>query len=132
MYEITAIPKEKVDEYWDDLKPFFEAANASYPFSLNKYSIEAIYDDAIFGEILLIKIGDVAAAALEIAGESLHGVSLAGEDMDEWLGDLDVYLKAMAKELGLKEITLLGRKGWSKVLKKFNYEHGFTMYGVKL
>lgn len=129
MYDITAIPKERVDEYWEELKPFFDMASGNHKFSLDRITSDQIHELALSGEILLVRISDVAGIAFEIVGESLHCTAIGGKDMDQWLTDLVNYGENMAKELNLKEVTIKGRAGWGKVLKNHSYELCYNLYG---
>lgn len=126
---ITAIPKEKIDEYWPSLEGFFIAANKEHKFSLDRITPEQIHKASEAGDILILKIGDVAAMAFEIVGESFHCTAIGGESMNEWLDCLINYGESIAKKLGLKEVTIKGRMGWGKVLKQYDYERGYTLYG---
>ena len=52
-------------------------------------------------------------------------VFLGGGDMDQ-LTDMHSSVIAFAKQLGCKELTMSGRVGWSRALKKHGWEHAHT------
>ena len=129
---VEIIRPEQVDAVWSDIEQYFIKANDRHKVSLGRVTPEEILRRAKESDILILKIQDKGAAAFEIIEETFHCISLGGTNMTDWIEEFVPDCELIAKELGMKEITLAGRKGWGKVLSKFNYEHSMTVYGRKL
>ena len=68
--------------------------------------------------------GCIVTEVLQYPKKVFH-VFLGGGDMDQ-LTDMHSSVIAFAKQLGCKELTMSGRVGWSRALKKHGWEHAHT------
>lgn len=55
---------------------------------------------------------------------------IAAGDLDELEGEIYPFLEQRAKELGCSVMTISGRRGWVRVLRKHGFEEAATV-GVK-
>lgn len=56
----------------------------------------------------------------------LYLPAIAGDRLDEWMDDMLVILKDLAKVYNCTEIRGSGREGWAKVLKQRGFKHCHT------
>jgi hypothetical protein len=99
---------------------------------LNNESVDDLRAKLISGDMLLAEIGcdtgAMAVAVLEIIdtkeGQALHVSALAGDRMDVWLDDFIDFLRSTARGLDCQAgVTLTGRLGWVKELKRYGFEN---------
>lgn len=69
--------------------------------------------------------GCIVTEVLQYPKKKVFHVFLGGGDMDQ-LTDMHSSVIAFAKQLGCKELTMSGRVGWSRALKKHGWEHAHT------
>ena len=107
---------------------------------LDNDNVEEYRKDCISGSKLLVEIGNDSAsmgvAILEVIetkeGDALHVVALAGEDMGVWLDDFIDFLRHTSKRLECHAgVTLSGRVGWVRELRRYGFEHLYTIMRMK-
>lgn len=57
---------------------------------------------------------------------------LGGESFPEWVGLLDHQIDKWARENQAASIDIIGRKGWERYLKKYNFTHAYTIVTRRL
>ena len=132
MQSVITAP-EQIAEHWPVLGPRLEAALRN---TYGGPDLVGIAEGLKAGELLNIRIGERADAVVEfhqLEDEKIcHVVALAGEDMHRWLNELYVVLTALAREQGCHSITLNGRLGWKRALRRFGFRHVQTFYRMPL
>lgn len=89
------------------------------------------------GEYVAIVLHEKAVVVFDLlvdaeGRKSLHAIACGGEDMDSWLPDLMESWRQIAKEQGCYAMTLQGRKGWAKALRKYGFRHYASSYCARV
>ena len=113
---------------WDQFKPYLLLAVNEHPCE-SMEDLTGLREDVAEGRAMLVGMYSgaqmVAAGVVELVelsdGRSLHVRYLGGNGMDEWIDELHARLKDVAQEYGCRWISLTGRMGWRKVLKRLDY-----------
>jgi len=137
MVDITAIKPQEIEQQWDTIKPFISRA---LEHSLKEYSADDLKHKMIKGEYLLLGFYDGGKILAIVSAELLtyprkkivNIVTAAGSNMDSWLDEWWNAITVLAKEQGADEITVSGRVGWLKALKKYGFKRQYTVLAVKL
>jgi hypothetical protein len=117
-----------VSMMWDSFRDHIELAMATHPGEVAE-DLQDLRKDIVAGRAKLLQVWDgvevIATAVLELQrlrdGDTLHVRYLAGECMDLWLDDLHMKLEQLARQNGCKWISLTGRMGWKRELKRLDY-----------
>lgn len=98
------------------------------------YRLEDVLTRLQLAQWQLWVIGDFEAVAVtELQVRPLHNVLwvqfIAGDNVDDWLGDWERVLEAFARANECKAVEFNGRRGWHKFQHKFrNYKPVMTTY----
>lgn len=131
---ISAIPVELIDVVWPQCVEHINRVVEKAPEEL---SLDDIYRRLIVGETLLVTISDksdiIAVNILErrYLGNGLSALYIpitGGTRMAEWMVDFLDVAKAIAKDLGCKQLRGLAvRKGWMKKLKPMGWQVAYEV-----
>lgn len=133
-YRIERHDPSQVDRLWPDVEAKIAVALDKRPLVLG---IKDVYQGLTTGGLHLWTVknetGDIIAAATTQVlfgqlGKSLLVITCGGEGMDEWIGDFTVAWSTFAKAMGCHSIIEIGRKGWTRVLKR----HGWQEYATSM
>lgn len=112
---------------WHQYKGYIQRALDK---SCGELAIQDIYQRVDDGRMGLLDIHGKAACVIEFMDypqiTALRVVALGGEDMDEWLDELQDFLYRWAEENHMDRIEHNGRKGWIKTLKDYGYKERYT------
>ena len=136
----TAVPREAVDIVWGDVSGLLYKAIET---SGGKYHIDDIYRNITEGyyNLWLIvdnKDGEKVIAALTTRiiwypnRKAMAMDWIGGKRMMEWLPKAMEILTDYAKDCGCSHLEGYGRKAWSKVLKKYNWEPEYIAYRMEI
>lgn len=123
---------------WPYYEKWIEEA-CSYSL-LDNETPASLRDGIMAGDLLLAEIGsDEKAMAVSVLsvidtqeGQALHVIALGGEGMDIWLDDFIDWLRATAKGLECEAgVTLTGRNGWVRELKRYGFEYLYCNMRMK-
>jgi hypothetical protein len=86
---------------------------------------------------VLRKGGDpIAAAVTELRpsprGVVVHGMLLAGENMDDWIDDALACVKRHARDVGAIGIEIIGRDGWERLLTRKGWKRSAVTMRLEL
>ena len=135
---ISGIPSERVDEVWHECKEYVQMGNNK---SKEEMTIDDIYEKLLTADmqlwIVFSKDREIySVLTTEIVTyprkTTCRIVTLGGEGLDEWVEDLLNILEEWAKEQGCVAMETCCRKGFTKKLKKYGYEHAYTVLGKEL
>lgn len=127
----NVIPSEDAEQFWPNVREHCQAALVA---TFVDIPVERILELIVDGSIILVvvTIDDEIKASMtcEIidtaAGKSCHIVTIGGEDLEQWAGEwLPVWIQ-IAREQGCNALTVKGREGWSRIGRRFGFEHQFT------
>lgn len=135
MIQISAVPPEMVDDYWGLALPLLSKA---FEYSAAKVDPQDVYEDLMNGNQSLwvvfegTPINLVGAFTIRVkaypAGQSLCGEHLGGERLNEWADQLFEIMESYANDLGIKNLELIGRRGWEKVLKPKGWKSNLVIF----
>ena len=137
MIEVVAIPKNKIQEVWDQAEPVVAKV---LPHNMGKYTTDDVLNDIEAGDSLLLLVlerGEILATIIctfeEQEGKKvLHMPIVCGERIDEWADLCHETVPKIAKEFGCAMVTGRGRRGWLRKLSKYGYEELYTVFGVEV
>ncbi len=115
---------------WEHYREMLELAAIEHPAETPENMAE-LRARVRRGDALLMGIYEggveapVAAAVVEIVetrdGRTLHVRYLAGEGMGQWLDELHARLEEVARGYDCRWISLVGRMGWRRELRRFDF-----------
>lgn len=125
-----------MDSIWNQVKPHIDAA---LYYTKGEMVAEGIKEKLLTGEDLLllaVEDGILASIVCEIVQTATikvcHVVACGGVRADIWLDKWYEIIVPLAKEQGCQRISLSGRKGWEKKLKRYGFEHAYTTLDQEL
>lgn len=121
--QINPIEPHQVDFFWPSIVRHIERSLAKGPQDLNDMTAAQIRDHCRTDEawrLLIIDHFD-AAAVVRVWDDRLHVVALSGKLEKGWQELFFEWLKRVCKFLGLRFVTLGGRKGWTRMLKPYGF-----------
>lgn len=135
MIKISAVPPDMVGDYWGLALPLLAKA---FKYSSSKVDPEDVYEDLMKGNQSLwivfegTPINVIGAFTIRIktypAGAALCGEHLGGERLNEWADDLFEIMERYARDLGINNLELIGRRGWEKILKPKGWEAKLVIF----
>jgi len=136
----TAVPREAVDIVWGDVSSML---NKAIETSGGKYHIDDIYQHLAEGYYNLWLIIDEGKEEKVIAAITTRIIQypsrkamamdwIGGKRMMEWLPIAMEKLTSFAKDCDCNHLEGYGRKAWSKVLKKYNWEPEYIAYRMEI
>ena len=130
MIQCLEMPPQSAVEIWPDLKPYVAAAVAHD--IANTVSVEGIFEQVKSGYARVLLCFDSAgkilsASVVQIFKDRaeelvLHVLCTAGQDSDQWLHLLFAKCNEMAAAQECSGITMTGRPGWARELRKFGFK----------
>lgn len=129
---VTGLPAARIDEWWDEFKPFVERALAEgmgewnaddirASLRINDMQAWAAYD----GHMVAAMVTQVVVYPRK---KFCDIVLLAGERMADWMAQFPM-LKAWAMAMGCDALRVMGRRGWLRAAKMNEF---YTVMGVEL
>ena len=135
MIKISAVPPDMVDDYWGLALPLLSKA---FEYSCHKIDSQDVYEDLMRGYQSLwiafegTPVNLVGAFTIRVksypAGDALAGEHLGGERLDEWADQLFEVMELYAKDLNIKNLELIGRRGWEKILKSRGWKSNLVIF----
>ena len=131
MIEMVAIEHKQIETIWPRVKDHIQAALSH---SKGEISLETIKGRLLENRSLLLlaceNVVILASIVCELVdtdnGRVCNIVTCGGSDSDTWLDEWYNQIVPIAKDQGCVRISLNGRKGWEKRLKKYGFEHAYT------
>ena len=136
----TAVPRGALDIVWADAAKLL---NMAIQTSKGKYHIDDIYEDLTKGFYDLWLIIDDEGDDKVVAAITTRIISypnkkamamdwVGGKRMAEWLPIAMERLTSFAKDCGCSHLEGYGRKAWSKILKKYNWNPEYIAYRMEI
>ncbi len=119
--EITGVPWFSLDDEWERATPHLQRVieQTGYTLQYIKYQLSL--------RNMQLWVWDKGAAVTQVNALPKYSVAtivlLAGNDMDEWVEDVQRELEDWARAIGCKFLELHGRKGWQRKLPDFRISH---------
>ena len=131
MIKIVAIESNQIETAWPRVKGHIQAALDK---AKGELSIETIKDRLLNKTSMLLVAADgiviLASIVCELveteSGRVCHIIAAGGKHADTWLDEWYNQIVPIAKDQGCVRISLNGRKGWEKKLKKYGFNHAYT------
>ena len=132
LVECYVVGNDAMIEYWQSIyAPMIIAALEHGP---DGNTLEDIREDLMCGSMLVnISVGSriCGVAVLDVVRQReerfLHVHTLTGGDMARWLPDFIEFLRFLRQGLDCDAVSLVGRKGWHKVLQQFGFKTKHVM-----
>ena len=132
MINISALPKEMLDDKWEYIKGDISKALA---YCNNEMDIDDVYNMIEEGTVLPLMIEKdgklLSVVTLEIMQKPLKKIigimTAGGNELDLWLEDILKVVENLARDQQADSIYINGRKGWLKKLDKYEYKHAYTV-----
>ena len=132
LVQCYVVGNDAMIEFWQSIyAPMIIAALEHGP---DGNTLEEIREDLQCGSMLVnISVGDQikGVAVLDIVMQReerfLHVHTLTGGDMQEWLLHFVNFLRYLKAGLDCDAVSLVGRKGWDKVLREFGFKTKHVM-----
>ena len=138
MIYVSGIPSHRLDEVWEDCKPYVEMGNNK---SQEEMNIDDIYEKLIDSEMQLWIIFNEKKEIHSVLTTQIityprkttcRIVTLGGEGLDDWVDQLLDILEEWAIEQGCVAMETCCRKGFTKKLERLGYEQTYTVLGKEL
>jgi len=136
----TAVPREAIDIVWGDVSGML---NKAIQTSAGKYHIDDIYqhlNEGYYNLWLIIDnkkdkkvIAAITTRIIEYPSKKAMAMDwIGGRRMMEWLPIAMERLTSFAKDCGCTHLEGYGRKAWSKILKKYNWNPEYIAYRMEI
>jgi len=136
----TAVPREAIDIVWSDVSNML---NKAIKTSGGKYHIDDIYhhlNEGYYNLWLIIDnkkdekvIAAITTRIIEYPSKKAMAMDwIGGRRMMEWLPIAMERLTSFAKDCGCTHLEGYGRKAWSKILKKYNWNPEYIAYRMEI
>ena len=136
----TAVPREAIDIVWSDVSNML---NKAIKTSGGKYHIDDIYhhlNEGYYNLWLIIDnkkdekvIAAITTSIIEYPSKKAMAMDwIGGRRMMEWLPIAMERLTSFAKDCGCTHLEGYGRKAWSKILKKYNWNPEYIAYRMEI
>lgn len=126
--KISLIPQEAITKMWPHVRKQLGRAIGQ---SKGRHTMASTRKWLVEGRYLLWVIAEdrfdqpCASAVTGVvhypAKRVLTVILMGGGRMDDWAADFNDTLYRLARELGVDEIELTGRKGWRRIGRKFGW-----------
>ena len=134
---IAAIPRQDISGLWPVIEPYIDRA---LKFTFGEYKSNDVKDKAMDGHVIFFVVSKDGLIQSVISAEMVETphkkymniVTTAGINFDEWIDDTVDTIIAVAKEQGAEDITMIGRKGWLRKMKKYGFKHKYTALTLTL
>lgn len=120
--QISEIPPEQVTFFWPSAKKFIEASQRRGPTDM---TTQDILNELRTDERWRLLIFDcfAGAAVVRVWDDWLHVVAIGGKLDKGWEDEFFLWLSLVAGRMGSKYITLGGRRGWERKLKRLGFKN---------
>jgi len=136
----TAVPREAIDIVWSDVSNML---NKAIETSGGKYHIDDIYhhlNEGYYNLWLIIDnegdekvIAAITTRIIEYPSKKAMAMDwIGGKRMMDWLPIAMEKLTSFAKDCGCSHLEGYGRKAWSKILKKYNWNPEYIAYRMEI
>jgi len=130
---IRSLSSEELALRWSEIKPFIDKA---IDHGIGEVSSMDMFVGAMNGQYECLEAIDDTDNSLSFGmlrintfnrQKQLQIVTTAGDSLDVWAKEGLEYVEDYAKVLGCKYVTIWGRLGWPRVLKKFGYKQVYAV-----
>lgn len=118
--QINPIDPHQVDFFWPTIERFIDASQRRGPSDMTPDEIRLHCKTDEAWRLLIFDHFD-GACVVRVWDEWLHVVAIGGRLERGWHLEFFEWLKRVAKFLGLRFVTLGGRKGWNRLLKPLGF-----------
>lgn len=125
---ITIIPIEYVDRFWDEVRPLLEPA---VMFTSGRFNIHDVYAGlqrgqyhlwVAFNEDAKNIVGSVVTEIIDYPQKRcLNMHFIGGDSLKSWIAPMNEMLGKWAKDQKCELIEGYGRSGWSRFARKYGF-----------
>ena len=128
MIKVNEMEAEEAMKLWPDLEEYVAAALEHDPYI--SVTVAEVEQQLSKGYARLLVTTDdneiLGATVVQMfragAGRVIHVLTTAGVELDRWLSDLVDAVEALAQANNGVAITMSGRPGWTRTLRKFGFK----------
>ena len=95
-------------------------------------SVEKLEEQAADGRLFFLEVDAKVTLAIERYPDCLHIVSMGGEGFCGWAAVLNEALKRLAIELDVPKVSMFGRRGWRRKLRRWGWREAFTVMELQV
>lgn len=133
MYEVSLVPTNKITKVWDRIEPLVDkvipytygrmlTVDVLHSLITNQYHLWIIYKDE--KEIEAIAITEF----MKYPRKTVLLINfISGDNLDDWIKELDKTLVKFSKESGCDFLEACGRAGWERKVTKLGWIKKFTI-----
>ncbi len=138
MYEVSLVPTNEITKVWDRIEPLVDkvipytygrmlTVDVLHSLITNQYHLWIIYKDdkdKWDGEVEAIAITEF----MKYPRKTVLLINfISGDNLDDWVKELDKVLVKFSKESGCDFLEACGRTGWERKVKKIGWQKKFTI-----
>ena len=138
MYEVSLVPTNEITKVWDRIEPLVDkvipytygrmlTVDVLHSLITNQYHLWIIYKDdkdKWDGEVEAIAITEF----MKYPRKTVLLINfISGDNLDDWVKELDKVLIKFSKESGCDFLEACGRTGWERKVKKIGWQKKFTI-----
>tara|TARA_R100000995_G_scaffold84664_1_gene64152 strand:- start:909 stop:1328 length:420 start_codon:yes stop_codon:yes gene_type:complete len=133
MYEVSLVPTNEITKVWDRIEPLVDkvipytygrmlTVDVLHSLIINHYHLWIIYKDD--EEIEAIAITEF----MKYPRKTVLLINfISGDNLDDWIKELDKTLVKFSKESGCDFLEACGRAGWERKVTKLGWIKKFTI-----
>ncbi|RKZ06637.1 hypothetical protein DRQ25_13475 [Candidatus Fermentibacteria bacterium] len=125
MITVTATKEDWVIPYIEKALVYSLGEHSALDVLQNKILLVVKDDDEVL-TVLSLEVVDTPQKRI------LNIITAGGKDMYRWVKEADQAITRIAKEMGASNVTIHGRRGWSKVLKDLDYKEQYTVLSKEI
>ena len=137
MINISALPLNSLGSAWNAIAPYIQKG---LDYANNELDIDDVHTMVEDGDVVVLMIEEnnkiLSVITLELVNKPAKRVmcimTAGGEALDRWLPEIMEVIYKIAKEQQADSISINGRKGWLKILEKYNYKHLYTVLSCEV
>ena len=133
MYKVSLVPVSEITKIWKKIEPLVDkvipytygrmiTADVLHSLIINHYHLWVIYKEQ--DKIEAISITEF----MKYPRKNVLLINfISGDNLDDWIKELDRVLVKFSKESGCDFLEACGRSGWERKVKKIGWQKRFTI-----
>ena len=116
-----------------DIDPWETELTAALANDLYGMTFQELSEGVTAKQYVALEVEGQACCVLELVrGGGLHVIALGGTGMAHWLSQLWDVIRNIAREQGCTRVTLNGRLGWVRELKRLGFSQKSTIMAAEV
>lgn len=136
---VSLVPSEYIDREWPHVANYLNKAIVS---SGGRWDLNSVLKEVKSGDQHLFIVYDEEKEETKAAwtskfisypnSKSLQALFIGGSGYDEWIEEVNEFMKSWAEDNGCNFVEFTGRKGWERRLKNIGWTPEYYSYRMEI